>query len=91
MSTFPQLPSLGVLERLLPCCQRGNHDRTQLVGIDMLNLVIFIIAHPDAHTDDLAVFIYDEGDALYDQTTISKRLKELQITKREGLESGEPI
>ena len=57
----------------------------------MVNLVIFIIAHPDAHTDDLAVFIYDEGDALYDQTTISKRLKELQITKREGLESGEPI
>ena len=47
--------------RLLPYRQTGNRDRTQLVGVDLINLVLFIIAHPDAHIDEMAVFIYNEG------------------------------
>lgn len=60
----------------------GNQDRTQLVGIDMMNMVTFIIAYPDATLDEIAVFIYNEGGELYDNSTISRRLKELQITKK---------
>ena len=39
-------------------CRAGNHNRTKLVGIDMINLVIFIIAHPDALLNEMDVFIY---------------------------------
>ena len=39
----------------------GNRDRTQLVGIDMMNMVTFLIAYPDASLDEIAVFIYNEG------------------------------
>ena len=60
----------------------GNQDRTQLVGVDMINMATFIIAHPDATLDEIAVFIYNEGGELYDNSTISRRLKELQITKK---------
>ena len=50
----------------------------------MINLVIFIYAHSDALLDEMAVFIYNEGGLLYDQLTISKRLKELGITKKKA-------
>lgn len=42
----------------------GNRDRTQLVGIDMMNMVTFLIAYPDASLDEIAVFIYNEGGTL---------------------------
>ena len=32
-----------------------------LVGMDQLNLVIFIIAHPDASLDEIATHLYNEG------------------------------
>ena len=38
---------------------RGNRDRKQLVGIDMMNMVTFLIAYPDASLDEIAVFIYN--------------------------------
>ena len=59
-------------------------DRKQLVGIDMMNMVTFLIAYPDASLDEIAVFIYNEGGELYDNSTISRRLKELQITKKKA-------
>ena len=62
----------------------GNHDRTQLVGVDFLSMVTFLIAYPDATLDEIATYIYNEGGELYDNTTISKRLKELQITKKKA-------
>ena len=61
-----------------------NEICTQLVGIDMMNMVTFLIAYPDASLDEIAVFIYNEGGELYDNSTISRRLKELQITKKKA-------
>ena len=47
--------------RILPYRQTGNRDRSQLVGIELLDLATFIIAHPDAGIDEIAVYIYNQG------------------------------
>ena len=71
-------------QRILRYRQTGNRDRTQLVGIDMVNLSIFLIAHPDGTLDEMAAHIYNEGGDLYSQSVISKRLNELEITKKKA-------
>ena len=48
----------------------------------MINMVCFLIAHSDSTCKKIAVCIYNEGDELYDNLTICKRLKELQIMKK---------
>ena len=47
--------------RIEPYCQTGNAERTQIRGVDLLNLVIYITAWPDATPDEMAVFMYNEG------------------------------
>ena len=39
-------------KRIIPFRKTGNRERTMLVGMDQLNLVIFIVAHPDASLDE---------------------------------------
>ena len=70
--------------RIEPYRQTGNAERTQIRGVDLLNLVIYITAWPDATLDEMAVFMYNEGGVLYSRQTISKRLKELEITKKKA-------
>ena len=41
--------------------QTGNRERTTIVGVDLLSLVTYIMAWPDATQDKMAVFIYNEG------------------------------
>lgn len=60
----------------------GNRARSQIVGDDQFHLICFIIAWPDATQDEMAVFIYNEGGDLYSRETVSKRLKELDITNK---------
>ncbi len=40
-----------------PYCQTGNRPRTTVVGVDLLNLVTYITAWPDATLDEMAAFI----------------------------------
>ena len=68
--------------RILPYRKIGNCDRSQLVGIELLDLATFIIAHPDAGIDEMAVYIYNQGGGLYSTALISKRLKELKVTSK---------
>jgi len=60
----------------------GNREHTYVVGIDMLNLTCFIIAQSDATLYEIAVHLYNEGGDLYSIKVLSKRLKELQISKK---------
>ena len=69
-------------QRLLAFHQTGNRDRTQLVGMDHLLLVLFIIAVPDAIIDECAAFIFNHGGRLYSTQAILMRLDELQITQK---------
>jgi hypothetical protein len=47
--------------RLEPHCQTGNRAWSQIIGVDLLNLVIYITAWPDATLDEMAAFIFNEG------------------------------
>jgi len=69
-------------ERLHPYCQTGNKAREQVVGVDMINLVTFLRAWPEATLDEMAVFLYNEGGQLYSKKRLSERLAELEITKK---------
>ena len=48
-------------DRLGPFRQTGNRERTTIVGVDLLSLVTYITAWPDATLDGMAVFIYNKG------------------------------
>ncbi len=74
--------------RIEPFCQTGNGPRTVIIEVDLLNLVTFITAWPDATLVEMAVFIYNEGGDLYSIQRISLRLKELEITKKKSLIEG---
>jgi hypothetical protein len=52
-------------ERLHPYCQMGNKAWEQVVGVDLLNLVTFLRAWPEATLEEMAIFIYYEGGLLY--------------------------
>jgi hypothetical protein len=69
-------------ERLHPYRQMGNKAREQVLGVDMINLVTFLRAWPEATLDKMAVFLYNKGGSLYLKQSISKRLAELEITKK---------
>jgi hypothetical protein len=56
--------------------------REQVVGVDMINLVTFLRAWPEATLDEMAVFLYNEGGPLYSKKRLSERLTELEITKK---------
>ena len=71
-----------------PYRQTGNGVQTTILEADLLNLVTFIMAWPDAQLDEMACFIYNEGGNLYSTPAISKRLAELEITKKKALVEG---
>ena len=70
--------------RLEPYRQTGNAERTQVRGAVLLNLVTYITTWPNTTLDEMAVFMYNKGGVLYSCQTISKRLKELEFTKKKA-------
>jgi len=45
-----------------PFCQTGNRERTTIIGVDLLSLLVtYITTWPDATLDEMAVFIYNKG------------------------------
>ncbi len=70
--------------RLEPYRQNGNRDRSKIIGVELLNLVTYITAWPDATLDEMVAFIFNEGGGLYSHEAISKQLKELDITKKKA-------
>jgi hypothetical protein len=69
-------------ERLHPYCQMGNKAREQVVGVDLLNLVTFLRAWPEATLEEMAIFIYNEGGPLYSKQMLSRHLTKLNISKK---------
>ncbi len=67
-----------------PFQQTGRPACTTIVGVDMIHLITFLIAHPDSTQDKMAVFIYNKGSALYSKQRISERLDNLKITKKKA-------
>ena len=69
-------------ERITSYRKTGARERTHLIGEDQLSLILFLIAYPDATIDEMATHIFNKGGGLYSTEIISKRLGELQITKK---------
>ena len=57
------------------------HEIATTLGADLLSLVTYITAWPDATRDEMAVFIYNEGGDFYSRQRISQRLAELDIKR----------
>ena len=81
----------------LPCCRRtiynwinrihpfrstGNQERTAIVGRDLLFLSIGLFAYPTSSEDELAAFIANQGGDIYSRQEISKRLADLELSKK---------
>ena len=69
-------------ESLEPYRATGNKAREKIVGVDLIYLVTFLRAWPESQLEEMAVFLYNEGGPLYSVDVISKRLAELEITKK---------
>jgi len=72
------------MDRVVPHRMTGNKEKAKLVGWDQMLLVIFLFAYPDALADEIATFIWNESGEVYDRQTISKRMKELHMTKKKA-------
>jgi hypothetical protein len=68
--------------RIIPYCCTGNRAHTQIVGTDMINLVVLLFAHPNATCGKIAVHLYNKRGEMYSNQTIPKHLKELDITQK---------
>ena len=60
----------------------GGTERHKLVGQDQFLIVFFISVYPDADADEVATYIVNNGGNVYDRQTISKRLQELEFTRK---------
>ena len=67
-----------------------NGDRRTLVGVDLINPVTFLLAHPDATINEMSTFIYNKGGGLYDRRRVQQRLSKPKITKEEGINGDIP-
>jgi hypothetical protein len=47
-------------------------ERSRIIGTELLNLVTYIAAWPDATLDEMAAFIFNEGGELYSRQAISQ-------------------
>jgi hypothetical protein len=48
----------------------------------MINLAVLLFAHPDASCGEITAHFYNKGGGVYFNQTISRRLKELDITQK---------
>jgi transposase len=71
-------------ERLVPFEMRGGPERTALVGMDLLLMCLYLTAYPAASGDEIAIHIINNGGGVYDRPIISRRMAELNLTKKQG-------
>ena len=70
--------------RLLPYRMTGNSNNQSIVGADQLLAVTCITIWPDSTTDEVALFIYNEGGGVFTRGQVARRLKELGVTRKVG-------
>ena len=70
--------------KLEPRRQNGNHQKEILTGEDQLLLTIAIYVHPTASIDEICAFIANHGGGIFTRQQVSRRLKELNITRKKA-------
>lgn len=71
-------------QRLEPFRMTGHKQKTKLCGTDQILLTFYLQVYPDAESDEIAIYIFDNGGEIYDRQTIDQRCKELLITKKKA-------
>ena len=72
------------LHRLSPYHQHGNKERENITGRDQILLSICLYIYPRAKDDEVAAFIYANGGRAYSSKDVSKRCKQLKLTRKRG-------
>lgn len=62
----------------------GNADSESLVGVDQYWLCYYKFLYPEASFDECATFLYDRTGNVYENSAISKRLKEMGYSRKRG-------
>ncbi len=50
--------------------------------MNLINLVTFLRAWPEATIDKMVVFLYNEGGPIYSKQVLSRHLAKLEISKK---------
>ena len=70
-------------QRLYPYVMSGNRDRDTIVGIDQFLMCLFLIAWPEAKSDEIAAFLANNGSGkVYSRSQISTRMVQLKLSKK---------
>ena len=70
------------INRDQPYRMTGGKPREQLIGKDLLLMSIFLYIYPDATADETCAFIFNNGGELYSRQAISKRMKDVGMSKK---------
>ena len=70
------------LQRIQPYRKTGNTPTAKIVGIDQMFLALFVQIYPDGNADHAACFLYNNTGNVYYQADISRRMRELKITRK---------
>lgn len=60
----------------------GGVQREAMVGFDMFLLCRYLFARPCADADEIALYIFNNGGAVYSRSQISERMQHLEFTKK---------
>ena len=60
----------------------GNCKLKTIVGFDLFMMLQFLIAYPEADDDQIIAFIYNTTGHFFDRSQVSRRKKDLNITRK---------
>jgi hypothetical protein len=73
-------------EHLNPYRMTGGSNTNNLIDWDQLLLVVFLFIYLEAQEDEIAMFIYENGEGnVYSRSVVSRRLSEMKIHVQESL------
>ena len=69
-------------QRITPFRMTGNRQRQWITAADQLLLSICLFIYPEANQDQICIFIVANGGDVYTRPTVSKRCKELGLSRK---------
>ena len=60
----------------------GNKERQSIIGLDLILLAVFYSIWPCGDADEACIFIFNNGGDVYTRNDVSKRMKDIQMTRK---------
>ena len=70
------------IARIHPHRMTGNRESATIIGFEQFLMWMFLVAYPEAQDDEVAAFIAEHTGNIYKRNQISRRKKELGITRK---------